>query len=226
MMIKKRLVLLALLPILASCIRNSATGPAGSGCLVQGHVRNAAGAAVHPAFVISSDSLMAAVDDLGKFSFTLNAEGSVSLTCSAVNYRDTTMQIQAGAGRTVNADFMLKRDNAVGRVYGEFQDGLLWADAVKTDPLIRNWDPQQVFDGTTGATLQTKWLGYELPERRVYLGDSLVALADGFGQFWFKVQCGTYPVRAVCEGYADAARVVRVLPNANVYSCFILTRKL
>jgi ribosomal protein L21E len=176
--------------------------------MVQGEVKNAAGAVIHPAYVISGDSLLAATDTRGKFNFNLNFEGSVSLTCSAVNYHDTTMQIQAKAGRTVAADFTMKRDNATGRVYGEFQDNLLLADAVKADPSIKDWNPKQVFDGTTGATIQAKWFGHEVPERRVFLGDSLVAVADGFGQFWFKVQCGTYPIKGTCEGYVDAARVV------------------
>jgi hypothetical protein len=217
--------ILLLLPFCLSCLRRSATGPAETGGFVSGFVRNAARAAVHPAFVTAGDTLLAATDDQGRYAFALKADGPVLLTCSALNYRDTTAQIQVAGGRTVSADFTLTANLAAGKVYGEFEDNALFAESIITHPSIRDWDPQQVFDGTTGATIQGKTYGHEVPERRVFLGDSLVAYGDSWGQFWFKVPCGTYPLRGTCEGFSDALRVVRVAPDADAYVNFFLTPK-
>jgi hypothetical protein len=68
-------------------------------------------------------------------------------------------------------------------------------------------------------------LEYEVPERQVFLGDSLLTVSDGFGQYWFELQSGTYWIRGSCEGYKDVSQVVRVLPDSKTYYNFFLPRE-
>ena len=224
-MARRILAILILFLSMISCDHNNSTGPKETKGTVQGTVKSVNDTPIHPAYLFSQDSLLANANEQGKYTITSIEEGSLTLTCSALNYRDTTVQVQVQGGQTVIVDFMMTPDSTMGKVFGEFQDMNLFADSLKTNPSLANWDAKYIFDAVTGATIQYKTLKYPVPDRKVYLGDSLLAIADAWGQYWFKIQCGTYRITGSCDGYNDASRVIKVLPDTRVYVNFFLTRK-
>jgi hypothetical protein len=167
--------------------------------------------AIHPAYLFRGDSLMAVTDETGHYIIASIESGTHVFICSALGYSDTTVQVTVGEENTVH-HFYLTPDESTGRVYAEFQDQTLWHDALVDHPELDTWSNMELFEGTTGATLQTKWLQVELPDRILFLGDSLLAYSDGFGQCWACLQCGTYPITGVCEGYRGDTRTVKIVP--------------
>ena len=167
--------------------------------------------AVHPAYLFLGDSLIAVTDEAGNYSIPSIESGTYGFVCSALGYRDTTVQVTVEKQNSVQ-DFYLIPDQSTGRVYVEFQDQTLWDEAVSTHPELDSWSSVELFEGVTGATLQTKWLHVELPDRILFLGDSLLAYSDGFGQCWASLQCGTYPLTGVCDGYRSDTRTVKIVP--------------
>jgi hypothetical protein len=190
---------------------------------VAGTVRTAEGNGIHPAYLSSASTLLAVTDEEGDYSFTIRT-GRTDLTCSALNFGDTTVQVLV-TGKQNTVHFTLLPHTKEGRVYGEFQDQSLFSNALNTDPAIGEWDAKHVFDAATGATIQYKTLGYEVYDRRVFLGDSLLTTSDGWGQFFFRIPGGTYPLTATCAGYDSETVVVRVLPDTKNYINFFLYRK-
>jgi len=180
---------------------------------------------VFPAYIFCGDSLLVSTDEFGNFTIASLQQGTCTLTCSALNYRDTIRNVQVTGGKTTVHNFILQPDSLTGRVYGEFQDMTLFTDSLQTNPSLKDWDAVQIFDDVTGATLQAKTLRYEVPNRYIFLSDSLVALSDGFAQYWFEIQQGTYLLRGACERYLDAEKVVTVLPGKKQYVNFYLHRE-
>jgi hypothetical protein len=221
----KRLLGLSAIFLLLAC--SNSTEPSRGTGTVRGTVRRAPPgtlAAVASARILTSGRLLATTDTSGAYSADGLSAGSYALTCSATHFRDTTFQVTVTAGGTTVQDFSLKPDATVGRVYGEFQDGTLWAQAVTADTTIAGWTDEEAYDGTTGATLQYKWLQTEVSDLNVLIGDSLVAMGDGFGQFWFSMPEGTYTVRGASEGYVDASKTVTVTGGNRTYISLILQR--
>jgi hypothetical protein len=184
--------------------------------------------AIHPAFIFHGDSLWATTDNSGEYSITAVTEGNYILLCSAINYRDTTIQVQVRGGSTVTCNFNLTPDSSYGWIRGEFQDLVLFNDSLLTHPAMANWDAQQIWQGTTGATMIGKFLQYNVPDRQVYLGDSLLTKTDDWALYSLKIQCGTYQFTGSCEGYYDANEVVKILPGTvltAIYVNFFLMRK-
>jgi hypothetical protein len=216
---------LYLLLFFISCDRS--TGPKDTLGSITGTVMNGQAAgmpAIHPAYIFSGDTLLATTDEYGKFSISEIQENIYNFTCSALYFRDTTEQIHISGGKTVTHDFYLIPDSTTGLVYGEFQDLNLFNDSLVTHPGMADWDAEQIWQGVTGATLQTKTLHYNIPDRNVYLGDSLLARTDGFAQYAFRLQCGTYQIKGTCEGYYDATEVVKITPDHHSYVNFFLIR--
>lgn len=207
---------------------NSSTKPKETKGSIQGTVNNVLSgdvSIIHPAYIFLEDSLLATTDEYGNYSISIIEEGAYQFTCSALNYRDTTKQVQVIGGKTVTIDFYLTPDSSTGRIYGEFQDIIIFNNSLEIDSSLTDWDAKQIFEGVTGATIQRKTLLYDVPDRKVYLSDSLLAISDGFGQYWFEIQCGTYCIKGSCEGYNDATQVIKVLPNTRIYVNFFLARK-
>jgi hypothetical protein len=180
---------------------------------------------ISPAYIFSRDSLVATTDKNGSFQLLSLEPGNYFFTCSAINFRDTTMQVNVIGSQTTNLVFELMPDSSTGRVYGEFQDGTFFQEMLQKNPELTSWSEKELFEGVTGATLQSKTLKRELPYRNVFLGDSLLAVSDDFGQFWFEVQSGTYPIKGTCEGYHEKIEIFQVLPNERTYITFVLKRK-
>jgi hypothetical protein len=72
-----------------------------------------------------------------------------------------------------------------------------------------------------------KNLLYNVPRQKIYLGDSLVSITDDWAMYALKIQCGTYRITGTCDGYYDAAEIVKVLPgklDAATYVNFFMMR--
>jgi len=180
---------------------------------------------IFPAFIFLGNELLATTDSNGNFSIISLGADEYQITCSAVGYEDKTTSIVIIDSKITTANFFLVASDAKGRVYGEFQDGNLYQQRLIAKPEISNWNSKELFDGISGATLQEKTLGYEIGDIIVSLGDSLVAYSDGFGQYWFEIQCGTYPLSGSCDGYKDMVQTIKVKPDENIYVNFILTNE-
>ncbi len=180
---------------------------------------------VDHAYIIAGDNLLAITDENGAFDISAIEEGTYHFICSALFYADTVKELMIEADKTLEYNFSLVPDSATGKVYGEFQDEILWNQMLNEKPYLANWDADSVWAGVTGATLQTKTLGYEIPPRTIRLGDSLLAYTDGFGQYWFRIQGGTYPITGSCDGYQSVTKVVKAIPDQKVYLNFILPRE-
>jgi len=112
------------------------------------------------------------------------------------------------------------------RVYGEFQDSVLFEKALAENPEMKTWSDKQLWDGLTGATLQAKTFDGEAPgECTVWLDEKILAYADGFGQFWFKIKPGVYTFAAKCPGYAPVSLKVELFAGERKYINFILPRE-
>jgi hypothetical protein len=173
--------------------------------------------------VFLDDSLYGTTDTNGLYMNNSVNSGNYTLTCSAIDFRDTVLKIKIISGENTKFDFYLT--STKGKVFGEFQDMYLFRQETEIKPEIKTWDEKQVYDGTTGATICYKFIQNGVPERSVSIGDSIITVSDGFGQYYFKIQCGTYTVTGTCEGYVSSSKVIRVLPDSKIYVNFNLERK-
>ena len=181
--------------------------------------------AVHPAYIFWGTTFLTTTDLDGHYRIAALENGKYDFTGSALFCGDTTLSVRVQGGRTVTLDFNLTPDSTTGRVYGEFQDGILFQQRLEEDTSLVNWSENRIFDAATGATLHYKALGYEVPDRVVLLGDSTVAYADAWGQYWFTIPCGTFPLTGSCQGYKNVMHVLKVEPDSRNYLNFILPRQ-
>jgi len=179
---------------------------------------------VYPAYIFLADSLVTTTDGQGAFSIPNLEQGKHVFTCSALNCRDTLLQVNILGGQTTRLDIEMIPDTTQSRVYAEFHDLFLFRQMLEDDPSLDTWTQKEMFDGVTGATIQSKTLRYEIPDRTVHLGDSLLAVTDGYAQCWFDLQIGTYPIIGKCEGYQDTTFVVHVPADNRIYINFFLDR--
>ena len=178
--------------------------------------------AIYPAFIIHEDSLLTMTDMEGNYQVSIE-EGEYSLVCSAINFSDTILQIKVNGGEVVR-DFLIKPDDKMGFLVGEFQDMKIYRDSLVTKPELSQWDAKKVYDAATGATLQYKWLKVDIADREVFVGDSLFGKSDAFGQYALFLQCGTYPITGKCDGYQSKRKVIKVEPASKAYLNFFLER--
>ena len=218
-LMKHLLLYPVILAVLISCHKNGE----GEGAMVTGTVRSSAGNGVIPsAFIISGDSLVAVTNQDGKYETGLLKAGECFLLASAFGYNDQEVMVFLEEGQVENQDFQLVPDEQQGRIYGEFHDLQVFREKVIQDPGKEDWSEEEIFDGITGATIFTD---FDEPASKLFIGDSLFAYADGYGQYWFKVQCGTYPVTGIAEGYRDTTCVVRVDPDSRIYLNFFMSEE-
>ena len=227
----KPLTHLCIPPLLAACLWitcKQTTEPKTDAGNVRGSVvcdASQGGTSTIPsAYIFREDSLLATSDASGVYSIASLREGAYRLRCSAAGHRDTTAQIQVAGGKTTVQDFSLVPEYSFGRVFGEFQDRKLFNDSLNTNPSMANWDARTICDAATGATIQFKTYQNEVPERRITLGDSLLDTADAWGQYYFQIRAGTYPVTGSCEGYESVTQIVTVEPNGRQYVNFFLSK--
>jgi hypothetical protein len=217
---------LAVVCVWTAC--ENATEPRTRTGSVRGTVRSLSagnGAVIGSASIFHEDSLLATSDAAGAYAVSSLSEGTYRLTCSASGYRDSTMQVMVEGGKTAVVNFFLTPDLSTGWVFGEFEDRALYEDSLKTNPSMADWDAKTVYDAATGATIQFKTFQHEVAERRVMLGDSLLDVADGWGQYNFKIRTGTYSLTGSCDGYESVTQTVIVEPNGRHYVNFFLPVK-
>jgi hypothetical protein len=178
---------------------------------------------VNHADLYLGDSLLTTTDENGDFTIPSLEAGSYQITCSSPSFLDTTELVLVNAGKTTTHTFYLTPK--IGRVYGEFEDMTIYNEVLAADSSILGWSNQEIYNAGTGATLQSKTLGYEVPDRKIWLGDSLLALADNWGQYLFKIQFGTYQITATCEGYNSIDTVITVIPDERIYVNFFMYRQ-
>ncbi len=179
---------------------------------------------VYPSFIFCDDTLVTHTKADGTFQLHPLEQGIYTLTCSALSFRDTTLQVQVNGGQTTRPVFYMTPDSSTGSLRVEFQDDALFQQQIIENPDLLNWSMQDIFDGVTGATLQSKTLRMHLPPRMIYIGDTFVAVTDEFAQSWFDLQSGTYPFVGKCDGYQDAHAVVRVQAGEKVYVAFLMKK--
>lgn len=179
------------------------------------------GEPIFPAFLIQGDMLLATTHEDGSYEISSLDPGISSLLCSAINYADHTVQVEVSQGETLSNDFKLLTDDRIGRVYGEFHDKELYLNQLAEVPGMGDWSGQELFDGVSGATIESS---FDMPSSEIFMGDSLFAYADGYGQFWFDIQCGTYPVTGSVSGYIDTLLIINIEPDSEVYINYILSR--
>lgn len=182
-------------------------------------------AIIHPAYIFHNDTLIATTDELGEYFITSLIEGKYTLTCSALNFRDTVRQVKVVGGETVTCNFSLQPDNSKGILVGEFQDLAVFNDSLISNPELAEWNEQQIYNAATGATIQIKWFPDFTGNRVVYLGDDSIGFSDAFGQYAFAIQSGTYCFTGKCKGYMSKTHVVIILPDTKTYLNFFLERE-
>lgn len=175
-------------------------------------------------FFFLNNTLVQHSRDQGQYIIDSVTTGTHQLLCSIVNYRDTVISVKVTSSETTVQDFYLNNDSRSGRLYGEFQDVTLYEEQLLSNPSLANYNSKEIFDGISGATLQAKYLQYEVPPREVFLGDSLVATSDGFGQYWVNLPNGTYPFTATCQGYKSITTQFKIYPDSIQYLNFFLER--
>ncbi|MDA3890874.1 MAG: carboxypeptidase-like regulatory domain-containing protein [Salinivirgaceae bacterium] len=179
---------------------------------------------IFPAFIFLDEELIATTDINGNYNITSLEAGEYRIIISAVGYEDNTISIIIADGKITTTNFSLVSSDAIGRVYGEFHDANLYDQQLIENPSLSEWNELELWEGVSGATIQKKTMP-EIGDRTVTLGDSLVAYSDGFGQYWFKIQCGTYQIKGICDGYKDKEQTIVVKPDDRIYVNFILENK-
>ncbi len=180
---------------------------------------------IFPAYLILGSELLATSDGSGVYEITSLEPGEYTLVCSAINFEDETLVIEIEEGKIISNDFLMSPGNSLGSVYGELHDQGLYDAQLMVDPSMAAWTDQELYDGVSGATIQTMTFGHDLPSSEVYIGDSLFSLTDGFGQYWFDVQAGTYPLRISSPGYRDTMQIIKVGSDTEVIGNFILLKE-
>jgi hypothetical protein len=178
------------------------------------------GEPVYPVYVFEDDSLLSTVYQNHHYSIELN-QGYHEILFSAVGYLDTLISVDINGHLMI--EIKLTGNAETGKVYGEFQDLLLWQQRMAEDKDMENWTEQQIRDGVTGATIQEKNSNQEFQQAQIFIGDSLLGYADVFGQYWLKIQFGTYPLTGKSQGYTTKMKIVKVLPDSNIFNNFYLT---
>ena len=210
--------------ILTILLCNSCDKESPTGTVLQGTVRNMQDdQPIYPAFLILDNELLATTNESGSYEINSLDPGIYSLVFSAINYADKTIQLELKEGHEQSNDVVLSPDHSEGRVYGELHDQTLYDEELLVNPSMEDWNGKELYEGVSGATIQTPTFGNDLPSSEIYIGDSLMELTDGFGQYWFDVQCGTYPLRVSSNAYRDTMQIIKVEADSRIYANFILS---
>ena len=193
---------------------------------LSGMVKNSLNEAViHPAYIIYDQQLLATTKEDGTYEITSLEGGTYSMVCSALGYSDQPMQVVIENGKTISNDFLLTPDDTQGGVIGELHDQVLYQERLMNNPSMAEWTDKELFDGVSGATIQGKNFDFDVYPASIYIGDSLFAKTDDYGQFWFDMQIGTYPITVVSEGWRDSIQITGVKHDSLVFANFILNRE-
>jgi len=222
---KTRFFFIVLLFIsLISCDDNEIQPPAVG--VFSGIVTSVRGLPVYAIYILEGDSLLSAVSKNNKFSIVLE-EGEHKIIFSAIGYADTIFLVQINGD--IHAEIKLKENKQTGRVYGEFHDLKLFQQKVTENSELASWSDKQIVDGLTGATIMEDNSGTNFEQAQLFIGDSLLGYADVYGQYWIKIQCGTYPLTGKSAGFLSETKVIKVVPDVKPevkkYLNFFLVKK-
>ena len=190
--------------------------------IYSGKITSVSGTPIYPFYIIEGDSLLSIFSENNQFSIELE-EGEHEIVFSAIGYSDTIIPIQINGD--IHADIKLKENKETGRIYGEFQDLKLFQQKVSENNDLAKWSDKQIMDGVTGATIMENNNSTNFEQAQVFIGDSMLGYADVYGQYWFDIQCGTYPLTGKSAGFSSETKVIKVLPRAKVYLNFFLPKK-
>ncbi len=185
-------------------------------------ISSTTGEAIYPVYIFEEDSLLKIVVESNNYSIELE-KGEHNILFSAIGYQDTIISINID-GRTTK-EIVLTENSETGRVYGEFQDLLQLQQKIAENIDIANWTEKEIMDGVTGATILEDNSTTDFQQAQLFIADSLIKYADVYGQYWIKIQCGTYPLAGISEGYYSETIIVKVLPDTRVYKNFYLTKQ-
>jgi hypothetical protein len=177
---------------------------------------------IYPFYIIEGDSLLSIENENNQFSIELE-EGEHKIVFSAIGYSDTIISIQISGN--IYGDIQLKENKETGRIYGEFQDLKLFQQKATENNELAKWSDKQIMDGVTGATIMENNNSTNFEQAQVFIGDSMLGYADVYGQYWFEIQCGTYPLTGKSAGFLSETKVIKVAPRAKVDLNFFLQKK-
>lgn len=147
--------------------------------------------------------------------------GEHELIFSAICYLDEIAMVNI-TGNTSKV-ITLTENSEAGRVYGEFQNILALEQKIEENNDIANWNEEQIYDGVTGATILEDNSSTEFQHAELFIGNSLTDYGDVYGQYWIKIQYGTYPITGKSEGYASKTQIVKILPDSRIYKNYYLS---
>ena len=156
------------------------------------------GMPIYPVYIFEGDSLLSIVDQNNHYSIELdNREHEIIF--SAIGYLDAVVSVSIN-GNT-SKEIELTENSETGRIYGEFQDLFLLQQKKSENNDLENWTEKQILDGVTGATIQEDNSNIDFHQAQLFISDSLMKYADVYGQYWIKIQCGSYPLTGRSEGF-------------------------
>ena len=189
--------------------------------IFSGEIRSSEGEAIYPVYIFESDSLIAILRDNNQFNLQLT-KGEHEILFSAIAYKDKTILLDFE--EDISLEIVLDKSTETGKIYGEFQDSLLFQQNILENSELANWNEQEVLDGVTGATiLEDNYKDFEHAE--LFLGDSLLGYGDVYGQYWVQLQSGTYPITVESAGFKSQTRIIKVLSETKVYSNFYMAKE-
>ena len=215
-----RLVFISLLlAFVLSC--EDSTAPIDSGGIFSGTIVSASTSEpITPSYIFMDDVYIGMIENNNSFSFELNP-GDYEFIFSAIGYLDEIVSVTISGNYT--EEIVLTENSEIGRVYGEFQDTLKLEQKILDNNDIATWDEEEIYDGVTGATILEDNSSTDFQQAKLFIGDSLVGYADVYGQYWIKIQNGTYPLTGKAEGFSNKTITIKTKSDSKVYENFYLT---
>lgn len=190
--------------------------------VLSGNITSVSGELIYPVYIFENNSLLAIRKDSNQYSLELKP-GPHEITFSALAYKDARISTAIDGDNSLN--ITLEDNNETGRIYGEFQDSLLFQQKISENNELSSWTALEIMDGVSGATLMEDNVGSDFQQAQLFLGDSLLTYGDVYGQYWIEIQCGTYPITGVCAGFTSKTKLVQVLPDTKVYMNYYLRKE-
>jgi len=215
-----RVVLISLLLTLAISCEDS-TAPINTGGIFSGTIISASTSEpIAPAYIFMDGVYVGMLENSNSFAFELN-QGKYEFIFSAIGFLDEIVSVTISGNYT--EEIILNENSEIGRVYGEFQDSVKLAQKISDNNDIASWDEKEIYDGVTGATILEDNASTDFQQAELFIGDSLVGYADVYGQYWMKIQHGTYPLTGKSEGFLNETKTVKILPDSRIYENFHLS---
>ena len=214
----KLVFIVILLTIIISC--EDSTSPNNSGGVFSGTIiSSSTSEPVVSVFIFMDDVYIGMIENSNSFALELNP-GEYEFIFSAIGYLDEIVSVTISGN--YNKEIVLTENSEIGIVYGEFQDSIKLEQKISDNNDIANWNEEKIYDSVTGATILEDNSSTDFQQAKLFIGDSLVGYADVYGQYWIKIQSGTYPLTGESEGFKNETKTIKILPDSKVYENFYL----